>query len=249
MLGVRRNFPADLRLGARARFGSLADIISVARMESFLLAFGPAILTAIAAFVLQRQLGGPASLSPGKLGVGVIVLVLACCWPIAMTVLDGIGGAVAFIEALIAVSVAVIAALWLLWSLNGRRKIAALLIGILFPASLFVGMRIGANYTPDSVIQRKGAVIAQALNQYRASHGKYPESLDELVPEYLADLKQPGTIWGWLYTATEKEFTLGYVYWVDKFGYSVSVFGSNKPEWTYLSNTTGPFVLQPTPLP
>jgi hypothetical protein len=83
----------------------------------------------------------------------------------------------------------------------------------------------------------------------KAKMGKYPASLDELVPIAATALpEEPATIWGWLYTATDDDFTLGYVYGVDKLGYSVCVYSAQKPEWDCLPNySTGPFILEPTP--
>jgi hypothetical protein len=69
-----------------------------------------------------------------------------------------------------------------------------------------------------------------------------------LVPDYVARFKPPNNT-GWLYSSTGQEFSLGYVFYVDKLGYSVSLINSKDREWNNLLNTTGPFKLGPTPYP
>jgi hypothetical protein len=159
-------------------------------------------------------------------------------------------GVIAFIEVLYASGAAVLAGILLAWSLARWRKIVGLLTGMGFPIILFVSLEIGFPYSPDSIIRKNGKAIGQALNEYHADKGNYPETLNELVPAYLTDLREPKTIWGWLYSASKDDFTLGYVSYVDKMGYTICKYSATAPEWDCpLDYSTAPFHLAPTPMP
>ena len=144
---------------------------------------------------------------------------------------------------------ALIASALLALFLPGWRKLVAVLLVIVFPVALFASIQIGDAYSWERIAEKNGVVVAQALNRYHADHLTYPKALTELVPTYLDNLREPRTVWGWLYTATRDEFSLGYVNWVDREGYSVCVYGSMVPEWNCLPGSTGPFTIAPTPMP
>jgi len=217
-------------------------------MESLFLGFGPAIITTIAAFFFYTGLRDSQKTSWIKIALGISLLWLVCGWLIALVISDW--GVIAFTEVLFASGAAVLAGIWLIWSLARWRKLAGLLLGVGFPFVLFISLEVGFPYSPDSIIRKNGNVIARALNEYYADKGNYPEILDELVPTYLADLREPETIWGWLYRAGEDDFTLGYVFYVDKLGYTICKYSRTAPEWNCpLDYSTTPFHLAPTPMP
>jgi hypothetical protein len=56
---------------------------------------------------------------------------------------------------------------------------------------------------------RAGDEIVDALEGYRATEGRYPQSLEELIPKYLSSI--PAARWGlktWQYSANGNEFSL-----------------------------------------
>ena len=129
-----------------------------------------------------------------------------------------------------------------------RKKPAVLIIGILCSILLSAGTVLAVVFIPVWSIRNNSATILSALAQYRANHGRYPGALGELVPEYLNDLAQPGTTWGWLYTSDGNDFTIGYVYWVDKWGYGICRYPSKTMDWDCPEDySTEPFTLAPTP--
>jgi len=217
-------------------------------MEFFFFGFGLAIVTSTAAFFFYAGLRDLRKTSWVKIAIGISLLLLVCGWLIALVVSDW--GVVAFIEVLFASGAAVLAGILLAWLLAGWRKIVGLLIGVGIPIVLFISLEVGFPYSPDSIIRKNGKAIAQALTEYHTDKGNYPETLDELVPAYLTDLRVPKTIWGWLYTANEDGFTLGYVFYIDKFGYTICKYSTTAPEWDCpLDYSTAPFHLAPTPMP
>jgi len=129
------------------------------------------------------------------------------------------------------------------------RKAIGILIGIAIVVAMFVAIRIAYYFSPTVVRERDGIVLARAIDQYKVDTGHYPQSLDELHPQYVADLKSPKDHWGWLYVSTDRDFTLGYVAYVDKFGYLVCVIRSTDRNWGCLPEANDPFDLGPTPGP
>ncbi len=224
-------------------------------MEFTLLLFGPALLTVGAALLLYRGLRAQGRVLWASLLAGLALLVLVCGWLVKLTVSDHWGGGiVAFIEVLLAVGPAFGAGLWLLGSLQGWRKLAGLLVGLIFPLALFVSLSTSSNYSPSALREKNGESIARALVQYRVDQGTYPETLGELVPEYIDQIRDPETVWGWLYKVKADEFILGYVDWVQDPGYGFRVYRSTEPGWDradcrFSNRAICPFNLGPTPAP
>jgi len=129
------------------------------------------------------------------------------------------------------------------------RKSLGILIGISILVAMFVALRITHYFSPTVVRSRDGIVLARAIDQYKIDTGHYPQSLDELKPHYVIDLKSPKDRWGWLYVSTNQDFTLGYVADVDKFGYLVCVIHTTNRNWDCLAEATDSFNLGPTPWP
>jgi hypothetical protein len=145
--------------------------------------------------------------------------------------------------------VALISGIVLFVLLEGKRKLFGVVLALAFPMMLFLSISIGDSLSWESKTESDGKLIAEALEQYRAENGVFPQSLDELIPTYLSELNEPQSVWGWLYTATADIFTLGYVYDVDNLGYGVCVYSSSILEWDCLPYSSGPFDLPPTPFP
>lgn len=235
---------------------------------------GPAFLTGFAAILVWYSLRSSQVNRRWLFLPGLLLLVLVCFWMMDVASSGGLGAVNAFVLALFAAIIAVVAGLWLISSLVGWRKVAALLIGVVFPAALFVSIRFGDSRSPDAATRRNGNAIVQALESYYEDEGVYPVALVELVPKHLANLPQESSSWtwfyceteddstqqyvepdstsGWLYCATANDFVFGYVFWVDRYRYGVYVYKSETSKWEYLSiglNSTASFVIGPTRSP
>ena len=156
---------------------------------------------------------------------------------------------VMFIVFMFAAGTSVLAGFVLIFYMPGFRKLSAAAIMVLSPIIMFLSMDIGMNYTFDALTKRNGEHVIDALEKHLHDYGYYPSNLSELIPSYIDDLQEPNTVWGWLYHLEDDSYALGYVEYVDSLGYSVSVYRHDLQEWEYLSLSTGPFELGPTPMP
>jgi hypothetical protein len=81
---------------------------------------------------------------------------------------------------------------------------------LLVGGAIFIGARtLGLPTASVDETTRRGDVLVQALNKYRADHGRFPRSLAELSPQYLKEIPQPD--WGlrrWIYEPSESDFYL-----------------------------------------
>ncbi len=209
----------------------------------------PVMLTGGAGWLFWIALRSPQKIARGWGAAGLGLLVLDCIWLVSFASEGGLGGVAAFIAGALMAGTALIASALLALFLPGWRKLVAVPLVIVFPVALFASTQIGDAYSWERIAEKNGVFIAQALNRYHADHLTYPKTLTELVPTYLDNLREPRAVWGWLYTATQDDFSLGYVYWVDREGYSVCVYSSMVPEWNCLPGSPGPFTIAPTPGP
>lgn len=217
-------------------------------MESTLVAFGVAFAVMIAAVLFYSGLKTSERVLWVNIAVGTGLLLLCFGWIVVATIIDW--GIIAFVQALFASAAALLSGLSLVWLLSRWRKAVGILLAIGVPLGLYLSLEVSHPYSPESLIRKNGEAIAGALNHYRSEHKTYPQSLLELVPIYLSDLNEPKTTWGWLYTSNGDSFTLGYVSYVDKMGYTVCKYSAEAPEWDCpLDYSTAPFVLAPTPMP
>jgi hypothetical protein len=98
--------------------------------------------------------------------------------------------------------------------------------------------------------------VIMALEQCYEDSGGYPASLSELVPTCLDELPEAVTTrgMGWLYTAADDEYTLGYWYGATKYAVYVCLRGSAERTWDCHGcllppepGCWGPFTPVPTP--
>jgi len=122
------------------------------------------------------------------------------------------------------------------------RKILYLLGGLLLAFFLFVNL-VNAPHKgeTDQLNRRKGDCIIAALRAYQRDHGRYPETLDALAPDYLKAVPQrvirPGETTGrpfdYEIAKEGKEFKIGYM--EAAIGMlpsdSESIFDSSTGEW------------------
>lgn len=177
-------------------------------------------------------------------------ILLANCLYLASQAITGSSGSmIAFIIGLFTSAVAFIGGLALAFYWRDRRRLVALAFALTFPITSYLTFLIASGYTPERQSEAYALVIAQALEQYRVDHAVYPETLEQLIPDYLMDLREPKSIWGWLYEANAERFLLGYVSGVERFGYFVMIFEAQSGNWNLFDPATNPFDLPPTPGP
>jgi hypothetical protein len=218
--------------------------------ELSLFVLGQWCLAGLAALLLQFALRELKSRSLVLITVSLMIFARLCYWLGDFASEGDLAPGFAFMQAILLSIIVLAVGIWMVWSLPGWCKAAALLMIVAFPVALFISIDTGYERSPDAIIRRNGQAIVQALEQYHEKTGTYPKSLEELVPTYLNPLPtEPKTIWGWLYTSSDDDFTLGYVCDVGKLGYDVCVYTSETREWDWLHNSTGPFTLEPTPIP
>ena len=182
----------------------------------------------------------------GVIVVGLGILAVACLFAGSLAASGGLGGAIALYLGLLSLIFVVPVCLALGFYWKGRCRLLPLLFLLIYPTAVFVSIMFADRFSPESRREAYLEVVAQQLDWYRADHGRYPESLDQLIPTYLDNLREPETVWGWLYVATDDGFSLGYVARVDRWGgYSVSIYPSETRAWDFLVFSDGPFDLPP----
>jgi hypothetical protein len=218
-------------------------------MGTALISFGLALAILAISYLLYLGLRDSEKVSWVNITMGASLFLLCCGWVITATIYDW--GIIAFIQILFGSGAAVFSGVSLAFALKRWRKLAGLIVAAGIPLALYASLEVGFPYSPDQVIRRNGEeIIAKALNQYYIDNEIYPQNLDELMPNYVSDLKEPKTLWGWLYTGNNKDFTLGYVFYIDKMGYTICKYSASLPEWNCpLNYSTAPFSLEPTPMP
>jgi hypothetical protein len=212
--------------------------------------FGPIIASVVAGVLLHSGLRASNQVDWRRVGVGIALLALTCYGLFYLASFGLLVSVFASLLGLIIACVAAVAGFWMFWRLRGMQGIIALVVGILFPIALYFGIRAGNAQAPENVTQRNGDIIIQALHRYYTDTRTYPGRLTDLEPSYLA--AEPDALTtqstGWLYTGNDKEFTLGYWYWPDKFGAEVCLYQSGTQSWECGANNWGPFRAVPTPM-
>jgi hypothetical protein len=223
-------------------------------MDIILSISSPSMFIGVAAYILYESLRKQDKVHWKRMGLAFILLICACI-SLVISIAAGASYGIIFIF-FIASAAALLSGIFLGFHLIGWRKLTGILIGIGFPFVMFISIDLGMYFDPDSIIKRNGDTIIGALNEYHSDQGRYPEKLDDLVPTHLAELKEPGTMWGWLYIAEKENFTLGYVEYIDEWGYSICKYSAVIPEWDCIDDyskgpyrSTEPFHLEPTPFP
>lgn len=138
------------------------------------------------------------------------ILLANCLYLASQAITSTSGAIIAFIVGLFTSAVAFVVGLALGFYWKDRRRLVALSFALIFPIASFLTVLIASSFTTERQSQAYALVIAQALEQHRADHAAYPATLEQLIPDYLMDLREPKSIWGWLYEANEEGFLLGY---------------------------------------
>jgi hypothetical protein len=220
------------------------------RMEDALIFLGLPLAIIVISYLLYLGLRDSEKASWRNIIMSAGLFLLCCGWLIIATMTYD-WGPIVFIQILFGSGVAVFAGISLAFALKQWRKVAGLIVAVGIPLALYASLNVAFPYSPDQVVRRNGeTIIARALNEYYLDHKTYPQVLNELVPNYVSDLREPKSIWGWLYIGDDKDFTLGYVFYVDKWGYTICKYSASSPKWDCPDdNSTAPFSLAPTPWP
>lgn len=219
-----------------------------------LLISAPSVFIVVAAYIIYESQQGQSEIRWNRIGTASALLICACIsFVIGLAVGFSYGVFFVFVLATI---VALLSGIFLGAYLTRWQKLFGLFIGLGFPLIMLLSIYLGLYFDPDSIIERNGDAIAGALYEYHTDKGLYPENLEDLVPTYIDDLKDPGTMWGWLYVSTKDDFTLGYVNDIDSMGYGICKYSPDIPEWDCVDDyseepfrSTEPFHLEPTPTP
>ncbi len=87
----------------------------------------------------------------------------------------------------------------------------------------------------DAETMKIGGDIINALETYHSEHGRYPNTLDDLIPKYITQIKPPP--WGetgWLYKRHKKDFVLEVGYEIGAgtdYLYPVRFYSSSHGSW------------------
>jgi hypothetical protein len=79
----------------------------------------------------------------------------------------------------------------------------------------------------------RGDMIVEQLERFHTEEGRYPESLDDLVPEYLTEIPHPTDGEGFFYEPRDNGFRLKFGYWFvkDIDLYPRCCFSSSEKKW------------------
>jgi len=204
-------------------------------------------LTVGAALLLWRALRADARIDIRLIVGAVCLLGLSCILVGSISFLGLAASVIADSVSTWTAFAAFITGACLVFTLKGKRRLAAIFIGLIYPAALFLSSALGYQRSPEAALQHYGGIIVEKIDQFHADRGYYPGRLDDLVPAYLDDLRPPPNAWGWLYTGGQTQFSLGYLYGTDVIGYSMCGFSSSRRTWRCRTNSAGLFGMTPTP--
>jgi hypothetical protein len=233
------------------------DICSIYDVSFVILLCGPTLLVGIAGFFLQYALRDPCLVRWRYIAVSLALLAVGCFLLGTIASFGRLWPFWAFLIALSCVSVALVTAIWIAWSLRRWRKLIALLVVFVLPAVFWASVLTGDTQSPEGITEKNGDMIVQALEQYHDANGMYPTHLAELVPVHLSELPEALTTQGtgWLYTSDARKYTLGYWHYPHKLGVILCLHDSETTEWqcesTVYAQGWEPFspVLTPIPTP
>lgn len=199
-------------------------------------------------FFIFKGLQYPDRVSQVPTGVGICLILLVFAFLFFVTSLDRLfvlASLVLLIPCVLTTALAVV----ILWKRlpNNRRSFRLFLIAG-YTMSFCVSVFFGYLFTPTQRIERDGLGVVRALDGYHSKQGFYPRSLDDLKSSSTHSfVETPPSLWGWLYTATDDDFSLGFIHDVDKFGYWICQYPSKSRQWDCVPEAQTPFRPDPTP--
>jgi hypothetical protein len=109
---------------------------------------------------------------------------------------------------------AIVAGLMMTLTLRGKSRLVGLLYLLLVPSLLLRTYDAGMNISHHSLTEERAEKIAQALEQFHAREGHFPESLGALTPRDLLYIPQPIILLGetWCYRGAQNYYQLAAIY-------------------------------------
>jgi hypothetical protein len=199
-------------------------------------------------YLLYKGLQNPEQVSQIPTGIGFSLIFFVFAFLFFVTSLDGLLLYASFFLFLICVLATNLTVLILRKKLPDGRKSFRQLIVAGYTVGFCVSVFFGYLFTPTQRIKRDGWGVIRALEEYHNRQGFYPRSLVDLKSSStIRFVETPPTLWGWLYTATDDDFSLGFIRDVDKFGYWICLYPSKSRQWDCVPEAKTPFRPDPTP--
>ena len=127
------------------------------------------------------------------------------------------------------------------------KRIGAICLAVIVPLMSLLGLGIYRELTkPESSVsyhpfsaaavessKARGDKIIEQFERFRGKNGRYPESLDELVPHYMAEIPRPAEGEGFFYTPKENGYEIRFGFWFARPGdlYPSGTYSSKNKEW------------------
>lgn len=177
---------------------------------------------------------------------------LYCVYVSWMTSSGGLGVVFAFLCSIPVVFGAIVSTFIIIIKAPSKRKLIPLVVTLVFFAGLYVSYSSGEFASPESETMRNGVTIATAIEEYFRQNGVYPESLEQLVPQYLeaippiavGDRRGLGRTDSWYYRSIEGVYWLGYFDSGQSFHHDgACIISSTSDTWTcsLFSDQDNPF--------
>lgn len=117
------------------------------------------------------------------------------------------------------------------YALLGGLLLLAVLTGAGLATHFLLPPYGASNWTSDKKAEsvKRGTILVGKIKEFRVTHGRYPRSLDELVPAYLGDIPTPIAGDGkWRYRASGEQF---YLQFATSSGYPSCNYHLQTDEW------------------
>jgi hypothetical protein len=220
-------------------------------MDIIIFCLGPIVAVILGAVLITFALQKMHKFASLLIVVGTVLFSLICYWLFTLASYGDMGPFGAFAIGVICAGIAVICGIWMAWRLKTWRKLAAVLVGVVFPLTLFFSVQFGEAQSPEKITRQNAEEIVVALLQYQEKYGQFPSALSRLEPEFFVTLPEALTSQhtGWLYETKDDRFTFAYWKWPEKYGSWVCLYDSTNSTWNCELNNWGPFKPVPTPWP
>jgi hypothetical protein len=215
-------------------------------MIEIFLKFVPAVSIVLSAWCLWQGFRHVGQVIWKFLVIVLVIFAILCILFFYFSILDGI---MAVFDVLFTALAIFISGIFLIVFLPGRRKFFATIMLIVLPLVLIMSMVFGGIYSPTTQIGYHAFLVMGAIDDFYYDNGSYPKELRDLVPNYRLELTDPSPNWSWLYKSKGDEYSLGYVYYIDKLGYVISIFRPSLRGWEVSFKSTDTFELEPTLMP
>jgi hypothetical protein len=188
--------------------------------------FGLAAGPLLAGWLAYASLAKPGKLAPTTLIASLAGIALLCVplfaiiWNAATNEKISEEGIVPALYYFLGAAGALTALLAAAWRLEGRRKLAAILVMALFLAALAPAIS-GPAATAEELTVQRAAQVDGAIQRFQARTGRYPSDLGELTPWTIWRIPAPVTYFRqvWCYAGSPDAYRLGYYFGQRQPGY------------------------------